>query len=61
VGVRALHFSFGNMTRQLDLASFMLQADCGYCSYYKPQDENMAHEEGSISNFLILSAFISPA
>lgn len=29
-----------NMTRQLYLASLMLQADCGDCTYYRPQDEN---------------------
>lgn len=60
VGVRASHFVFGNMTRQLNLASFMLQADCGYCSYYRPQDEGTPGKEGCSSNFLILSAFVRP-
>lgn len=59
VGVRALHFSAGNMTRQLDLASFMLQADCGYCSYYRPQDENTTRQPGCNSNFHMLSAFVT--
>ena len=48
-----------NMTRQLDLASFSLQADCGYCSYYRPQDESTTRSEGCSSHFHILSAFVS--
>lgn len=39
-GARALHFRIRNMTRQLYLASLMLQADCGDCTYYRLQDEN---------------------
>lgn len=42
-----------NMTRQLDLASFSLQADCGYCSYYRPQDESTTCSEGCSSHFHI--------
>jgi len=62
VGVCSLQFSTGNMTRQLDLASFMLQADCGYCSYYRPQNESTTHKWLCSRNYissLLLSALLS--
>lgn len=40
VDVIFMHVGAWNMTRQLDPASLVLQADCGCCTYHRPQNGN---------------------
>lgn len=40
VDVIFVHVGAWNMTRQLDPASLVLQADCGCCTYHRPQNGN---------------------
>lgn len=53
----ALRLSIENMTCQLQLASFMLQADCGYCSHYRPHDKSTTCEEMCVARASILTCF----